>query len=519
MAEERTTASGPDLSQGIAMTELADGGKLLGHVRDDAVLLVRRGAEIFAVGAHCTHYHGPLADGLVVGETVRCPWHHACFDLRTGEALRPPALGPVACWRVERRDGRIFVRERRAEPERAPRGRPPGAAPGRIVIVGGGAAGFAAAETLRRERYAGGIVMLSSDDAAPVDRPNLSKDYLAGNAPEEWVPLRPDDFYPENGIDLRLRCEVAGIDTRSRDVVLGDGNRVGYDRLLLATGAEPVRLPIPGASLPHVYTLRSLADCRAIIERAATARRAIVLGASFIGLEVAASLRARNIDVHVVAPEKCPMERVLGPQMGEFVRALHEQHGVVFHLGETVTAIDGHRATLNSGGALDADLVVLGVGVRPRLALAEKAGLALDRGVVVDQYLETSVAGVYAAGDIARWPDRHSGERIRAEHWVVAQRQGQTAALNMLGHREQFDAVPFFWSQHYDVPINYVGHAEKWDELAIEGEIAARDCLLSFKRGGRVLAVASIFRDLENLQAELAMEQGLKLAEPTGTSA
>jgi NADPH-dependent 2,4-dienoyl-CoA reductase/sulfur reductase-like enzyme/nitrite reductase/ring-hydroxylating ferredoxin subunit len=509
MAEEQTAPAGPDLAKGIAAAELADGGKLLGHVGEEAVLLVRRGAEIFAVGAHCTHYHGPLADGLVVGDTVRCPWHHACFDLRTGEAVRPPALSPVACWRVERQDGKIVVREKRAQPGPAPRGRPVGPAPDRIVIVGGGAAGFAAAETLRRERYPGGILMLSSDDAAPVDRPNLSKDYLAGSAPEEWVPLRPDDFYAENGIDLRLKCEVAGIDTQAREVVLADGGRAGYDRLLLATGAEPVRLPIPGADLPHVHTLRSLADCRAIIERAATARRAVVLGASFIGLEVAASLRARNIDVHVVAPEKRPMERVLGPQMGEFVRTLHEQHGVVFHLEDTVIAIEGGRAMLNSGGRLDADLVVLGVGVRPRLALAEQAGLALDRGVAVDRYLETSVAGVYAAGDIARWPDRHSGERIRIEHWVVAERQGQTAALNMLGHREEFDAVPFFWSQHYDIPINYVGHAERWDELAIEGEIAAQDCLLSFKCGGRVLAVASIFRDLESLQAELAMEQGM----------
>jgi len=195
--------------------------------------------------------------------------------------------------------------------------------------------------------------------------------------------------------------------------------------------------------------------------------------------------------------------------MGNFVRALHEQHGVVFHLEDTVTAFDGRRATLKSGGVLEVDLVVVGIGVRPRLALAEQAGLALDRGVVVNQYLETSVPGVYAAGDIARWPDPHSGADIRVEHWVVAERQGQTAARNMLGLREAFDAVPFFWSQHYDVPINYVGHAEQWDEIAIEGDIDAKDCLLRFKHKGRVLAVASIFRDLENLQAELAMEQAL----------
>jgi NADPH-dependent 2,4-dienoyl-CoA reductase/sulfur reductase-like enzyme len=197
---------------------------------------------------------------------------------------------------------------------------------------------------------------------------------------------------------------------------------------------------------------------------------------------------------------------VLGPEMGDFVRALHEEHGVIFHLGDTVTAIDGKRATLKSGGGSEADLVVVGVGVRPRLDLAERAGLSLDRGVTVNAYLETTVAGIYAAGDIARWPDPHSGENIRVEHWVVAERQGQAAARNMLGAREVFDAVPFFWSQHYDVPINYVGHAEKWDEIAVDGSIADRDCLLRYKNKGRVLAVASIYRDLASLRAELAME-------------
>ncbi len=507
MAEAATELSGPDLAQGIALADLTDGGKLAGHAGGKPILLVRRGNEIFAVGAQCTHYNGPLGDGLVVGDTVRCPWHHACFDLRTGEALHAPALSPVACWKVERQDGKIFVREKLPQPKPEPRGKPAGRAPDRIVIVGGGAAGFAAAEMLRRVNYQGSIVMLSDDDAPPVDRPNLSKDYLAGNAEEDWVPLRPDSFYAKNGIDLRLKTKVAGIDVQGRKVQLADGSTVAYDRLLLATGAEPVRLTIPGADQPHVHTLRSLADCKAIIENAKAARRAVVMGASFIGLEVAASLRARGLEVHVVAPDKRPMERVLGPQMGDFIRALHEEHGVVFHLEDMATAIDGKQVKLKSGGTLEADLVVAGIGVRPRIALAEIFGLAIDRGVTVNAYLQTSEPTIFAAGDIARWPDPHLGEMIRVEHWVVAERQGQTAGLNMLGYREKFDAVPFFWSQHYDVPINYVGHAEQWDEIAIDGDIAGKDCLLRFRRNGRTLAAVTIFRDLESLEAEVAMER------------
>ncbi len=507
MADQQTAPAGPDLSQGVALSEFS-GAILLGHVGDQDVLLVRSGSEIFAIDAHCSHYHGPLAEGLVDGESIRCPWHHACFDLRTGEAARAPALNSLAVWKVEHQGNRIFVRQKREQPKPSVKGAVD--APARIVVVGGGAAGFAAAEMLRRQSYRGSIVMLSNEAAAPVDRPNLSKDYLAGSAPEDWLPLRPEGFYADVNIDLRLGTEVASIDTKARAVVLAGGETIPYDRLLLATGAEPVRLPISGADQPHVHVLRSLADCRAIIASANGARRAIVIGASFIGLEAAAALRARDIEVHVVGLEQRPMERVLGPEMGDFVRALHEEHGVIFHLGNTVTSIDGKRATLKSGGTLEADVVVIGVGVRPRLSLAEKAGLAIDRGVTVDAYLETSVGGIYAAGDIARWPDPHSGQAIRVEHWVVAQRQGQTAARNMLGARELFDAVPFFWSQHYDVPINYVGHAEKWDEIAVDGNIGAKDCLLRYKSGGRVLAVASVYRDGASLEAELAMERGTR---------
>jgi NADPH-dependent 2,4-dienoyl-CoA reductase/sulfur reductase-like enzyme/nitrite reductase/ring-hydroxylating ferredoxin subunit len=501
MAQDDNKPAGPDLTKGIASSDLGDGKMLTGVVGGEEVLLVRQGDTVHAISAHCTHYHGPLADGLVVGDTIRCPWHHACFDLRTGEALAAPALSPVSCWSVTERDGKIVVGGKK---EQAP-AKPTGS--GHFVIIGGGAAGFAAAEMLRRHGFAGMITMLSNDNAGPVDRPNLSKDYLAGNAPEDWVPLRGDDWYAENRIDLRLKTDVTALDSKAKQLTLGDGSTLNFDKLLLATGAEPVRLNIPGADQRHVHLLRTLADCRAIIANLKGSKRAVVIGASFIGLETAAALRTRELEVHVVAPEQRPLERVFGPQLGDFVKALHEEHGVNFHLENSVTAIGKDNVTLKTGGTLGADLVVIGVGVRPRLTLAEKAGLTIDRGVSVDRYLQTSAPDIYAAGDIARWPDPISGANIRVEHWVVAERQGQVAALNMMGKPTPYRAVPFFWSQHYDVPINYVGHAEKWDAIEIDGDVTKRDCVVRYKQGSKVLAVASIYRDFDSLKAAVEMER------------
>jgi NADPH-dependent 2,4-dienoyl-CoA reductase/sulfur reductase-like enzyme/nitrite reductase/ring-hydroxylating ferredoxin subunit len=494
--------TGPDLSQGILLSDIPASGMLVGHVGTDGVLVVRRGDDVFALGSTCTHYGGPLGEGLVVGDTVRCPWHHACFGLRGGEPLRPPARAPIDSWRVERTGERIVIREK-SEPR--PREATSGG-PASVVIVGGGAAGIVAAETLRHEGYAGPITILSADSSAPYDRPNLSKDYLAGNAPEEWIPLHPPEFYSENRIDLRLGAHVTAIDKDARRVTLAGGETVDYGALLLATGADPIRLPLAGGELPHVLYLRSLRDSSALIERAKTAKHAVVMGASFIGLEVAASLRARGVAVSIVAPDEVPLARVMGEEIGRSIRALHEEHDVVFHLQQTAESIDETGVTLKGGTRLEADLVVMGVGVRPSIQLAQDAGLAIDRGVVVDEYLSTSTPGIWAAGDIVAWPDRHSGERLRVEHWVVAERQGQTAARNILGRRERFDAVPFFWSAHYDVTIAYVGHATKWDRIAISGSFPDRNIVAAFHAGDRITAVATIFRDDVSLRAEVAME-------------
>jgi NADPH-dependent 2,4-dienoyl-CoA reductase/sulfur reductase-like enzyme len=382
-----------------------------------------------------------------------------------------------------------------------------GATPESVVIIGAGAAGNAAAEMLRREGYEGPVTVVGADTAAPYDRPNLSKDYLAGTASEDWIPLRPASFYSDHRIDMLTGRRATALDTAARRLTLDDGRTLDYGALLLATGADPIRLPAQMETGMPVHYLRTLADSRALIAAAGSAKRVVVLGASFIGLEVAASLRTRGLEVHVAAPESRPLERVLGPALGDFVRALHESRGVVFHLGHTAREIGRDAVTLDDGQRIAADFVVAGIGVRPNLELATQAGLAQDRGVVVDEYMATSAPDVYAAGDIARYPDPLSGERIRVEHWVVAERQGQAAARNMLGRRERFEMAPFFWSNHYETAIAYVGHAERWDDLRVDGDVAAGDCAVSYVLGGKTLAVVTVGRDRANLEAEVSMER------------
>lgn len=520
MSGDTSKLSGPDLSLGVKLSSLPDGAMLQGHAGGEPVLLVRKAGELFAVGAFCTHYGAPLGGGLLVDDTIRCPWHHACFSLHNGSVLRAPARDPLPRWRVDETHGIVYVREKLADVQEPALANAAGM-PASVVIIGGGPAGNAAAETLRREGYAGRITMLSADSDLPCDRPNLSKYYLAGTASEDWIPLRTAAFYREHNIDVHLNAQAAAIDVGNRQVVMVDGSRHSYDALLLATGATPVRLDVPGADLPHVHYLRTFADAHSLVTEALTAKRAVVIGASFIGLEVAASLRARNIDVDVVGRSAIPMERVLGPDVGSFIRAVHESHGVTFHFGTTASAIDAQSVTLANGQRIEADLVVIGVGVRPDMRLAEEAGLAIDRGVTVDEYLETSAPKIFAAGDIARWPDPFTGERIRVEHFVVAERQGENAARNILGRQEKFDDIPFFWTEQYDLGIAYVGHGVGWDEIEIDGSLESRNCAITYRRDGRKLAVAVIHRDLDGLRTEFEFERSIagECANTSGTRA
>jgi apoptosis-inducing factor 3 len=502
MGESAAPLQGPDLARGFRLAEIADGSMLLGHALGEAVIVVRRGEQAFAVSASCPHYGAPLQEGLIVGSTLRCPWHHACFSVESGAVLSPPALNPLTSWQLRQQGGLHFVTAKRSP--QVPQRRDADART--FVIVGTGAAGAVAAETLRLEGFSGRLVMIGEDPSAPYDRPNLSKDYLSGHAPEEWIPLRPPEFYTEQQIELRCATRVERLDKDRRVLQLAGGETLAFDALLLATGARPVRLAVPGAELPHVHYLRSLDDSRKLIQAAGQARNAVIVGASFIGLEVAAALVERRLRVSVVGREALPLEHVLGPELGTFVRELHESHGVQFHLQSSPERITDSQVALAGGRTLPADLVVIGVGVRPATELAEAAGLAVDRGILVDEYLETDSPGIFAAGDVARYPDGVSGERVRIEHWVLAQRHGRAAALNMLGRRVPFADVPFFWSNHYEVAIRFSGFAPPGATRETIGSIRDRKYAVAFRKAGRIMAVATVGNDRLNLSAEAALQ-------------
>jgi apoptosis-inducing factor 3 len=503
MAEDKKL-SGPDLKAGVELTRLEENEPFLGHYEGEPVILVRQGDRVHALAATCTHYGGPLAEGLVVENTIRCPWHHARFDLHSGEAQGAPALNPVSCFNV-RRQGSMVAITGKAEADfrvACPRN------PSSIVIIGAGAAGAACADMLRTKGYSGPVTLVADEQPSPVDRPNLSKDYLAGSAPEEWIPVRTPDYYQSIRVDLVTGNPAVRLQPEAHKVSLEDGQTLTYGALLLATGAEPRSLSINGSDLPHVFRLRTLADSNAIIAKAQQARNCVVVGSSFIGLEVVASLRSRGCEVTVISQDSVPLGNILGKELGLFVQRLHEKHGVRFLLDTQPREILDDKVEIGKGRSVDADLVVLGVGVAPRTSLADEAGIKVDNGVVVDEMLRTSASDVFAAGDIARYPEPISGEQARIEHWVVAERQGQSVARSMLGIGGPFHQAPFFWSQHYDVQISCVGHAAQWDSCQIDGDPDKSDACAVYRRGDGIIAVATIGRDRLSLQVEAAMDAG-----------
>jgi NADPH-dependent 2,4-dienoyl-CoA reductase/sulfur reductase-like enzyme/nitrite reductase/ring-hydroxylating ferredoxin subunit len=488
--------------------ELRDGEMKEISVDERRILLARVGDNFHAVSATCPHYGGPLAEGSLCGTRVVCPWHHAAFNVVNGNLEDPPALDSLVSYDLRVEGERILVRlpeevEDRRTPAMAQRDA--SADPRQFVIIGAGAAGYAAAQALREEGFRGNVVMITREDRAPYDRPNLSKDYLHGHADPEWMPLRGEDFFREHDIALLLNREVTRVEAHSKTITFTNGETMDYDALLVASGGAPVRLNIPGADLKNVCVLRSFADADSIIETAARSRRVVVVGASFIGMEVAYSLRERGLEVTVVAPSQEPFEVTLGAEVGALFRRVHESHGVRFKLGNIVYRFEGNHkveaVVLDNGERIETDMVVVGVGVRPVTQFLDGVELDQAGAVVVDSRL-CAADGLFAAGDIASFLDPRTGGRVRIEHWRTAQQQGRTAAHNMLGRNVAFAAVPFFWTRQFDIGMLYVGHATSWDEIIYRGDIASHDFLAFFVQGNRVVALAGMNRDREMAAAE-----------------
>lgn len=482
-----------------------------------AVLLARHEGTVRAFAAHCPHYGAPLEKGKLVDGKIICPWHHACFKVETGHLCEPPALDDLPTFAVREADGRIWVQVPESPPASTDKpdatptaevgGTPPAAptstpADARtFVIIGGGAAGEFAAQTLRREGFAGRIVVVSADANIPYDRTKLSKAYLAGKAKPAALPLRLPDFYQQQNIELLTHTRATGLDLKKQEIQLENRPPLLYDQLLLAPGGTPNNLPkLPGHDLQGVHTLRTQADADALLEATKTAKQVVVIGSSFIGMEAASSLISESRWVTVVSQDKVPFERVLGPEIGQMFRALHEEKGVKFEAEAEVEALlgEGGHVTgvqLKTGQVLPADAVVLGVGVRPATDFLQEAfTLEKDGGLAVDAHLQAA-PNVYAAGDIARFPQSGTGPAVRIEHWRLAQQHGQLAARNMLGKNETFTAAPFFWTQQFGKSLRYAGHAEKWDEIIYQGEVAKQDFLAFYVAAGRVAAVAGMGRD------------------------
>ena len=474
-----------------ALADIAAGGMMAATLEGAAVLLIRDGDSVHAIGGTCTHAGGKLAEGVRHGGRVVCPWHKAAFCERSGAVLDPPALDALPMYEARVADGRILVRAaERPGAERVADGRC-------FVIAGAGAAGAVAAQTLRAEGFGGRIVMVDRANRVPYDRTILSKYALSGQKGAEKSPLQSQAFYREQGIERRTG-DVRAVDVAGRLVTLGDGSVLGYDALLLATGAVPRAAGLPGEGLRGVFTLRSRADADAIVAQAERSERAVVLGASFIGMEVAASLRERGLEVTVVGHEAAPFAKQLGPEVGRAFVGLHEKRGVRFRLGVEIQGMEGEGAVagvrLKGGEVVPAELVVVGFGVKPETGYAEGLRRGEDGGIEVDAGL-LAAPGVYAAGDIARFPQGGDGGRIRVEHWRVAEQHGRVAALNMLGRGVKYDAVPFFWTIQYMKRLDYVGHAAAWDELVVHGDLGEPDFLAYYVKDGVVRAAAGLGRD------------------------
>ena len=500
--------------------DLEDGTMRAVQVGEVKVLLARVDGRFHAVGARCPHYGAPLPEGALCGTRIICPWHHASFDVTTGDLLEPPAFDALPSYPVRVDGDRVFV----SVPEDGPKKRVPTMGKRDLrdartaVILGGGAAGYMAAQTLREDGFTGRVVLITREQRLPYDRPNLSKDYLQGNAPAEWMPLRSDQFFADHDIEVMRGKVVTRLDSANRSITFRDGSSLSYDMALAATGGVP--RSITDSKGENVFLLRSFDDADAIIafieRNSSTANdpagsaliRAVVIGASFIGMEVAASLAQRNCAVTVVAPSEVPFEKTLGPEIGAIFQRLHESNGIQFRLNDRAASFDRdggavRAVILKSGDRLEADLIVAGVGIDPATDGFEGVEFAPDKSVIVDRNLRAADS-VYAAGDIASFPAAGGHQRI--EHWRTALQQGRIAAHNMAGKPTVYDSVPFFWTRQLGVGLMYVGHAPRWDEILYQGDLESRNFLAFYVLDNRVAAVAGM-----NRARDMAAIEGLMI--------
>jgi len=481
------------------------------------ILLARHQDEYFAVAPHCSHYGAPLEKGVMSDGRIICPWHNACYRLQTGEHLEPPGRDRLASYAVSIEGNSVFVEVPTSEvtlrgsvvvdqPRDLPEHQVPPLAQydpqvddRTFVIVGGGAAGSAAAEMLRQQGFQGRLVMLTADQDLPYDRTALSKKYLQKDAVDDPDLLRSPDFYETYGIEIKTSAKVTQIDSQAQTLTYGDGQTLKYDAVLLAPGGKVRQLPVEGMELENVFTLRRASDAAQILDAAQDAQRAVVVGTGFIGMEVASSLKQQGLDVTVIASSNVPFSKVLGEDIGKLFQQVHESEGVQFKFGAKAKAFSGNghvqAVMLDTGETVSADIVVVGIGVDPNTDFVEPDLLAEgDRSIVVNEFLQAA-PNLYAAGDSAQFPYAKTGEPIRVEHWRVALQQGRTAAINMAGDSTPFTAVPFFWTGQFGLKLRYVGHAEDWDEVIIQGSLDEKTFLAFYVQGEQVMAVAGMGRD------------------------
>jgi NADPH-dependent 2,4-dienoyl-CoA reductase/sulfur reductase-like enzyme/nitrite reductase/ring-hydroxylating ferredoxin subunit len=481
--------------------DLKNGEMKAFNVKTVDILLSKINDTFHAVAAFCTHYGAPLEDGVLSGDRIVCPWHHACFNAKSGDLLEPPARDALPSYEVRIDGDNVVVKL----PDKIDSNREPNMAEQDLqkesrtyVILGAGAAGNAAAQTLRQDGFQGRIVMITYENRGPYDRPNLSKDYLQGEAEPEWMPLRSEDFYADQNIELIFNKKVILVNVRDKRIVFSDKESFQYDKLLIATGGVARSLVTPGSDLKNIFTLRSFDDADRIIKASENASNAVIVGASFIGLETADSLRHRDIDVTVVAPETMPFEHVFGSEIGSLFRELHEKNGVKFKLGQSVSKFEGtgnvEAVILGNGDRIDADLVIVGIGVKPATDFSESIEREKDGSIKVDQYLHAD-DDIYAAGDIATFPYWYSGSDIRIEHWRTAEQQGRIVAHNMAGKKTAYESIPFFWTVQAGITLRYVGHAKTWDEIVVNGSIQDKNFIAYYVKNNQVQAAAGCNRN------------------------